>query len=153
MAASTTEVRLEEIGRELFDIVTQICLAALRGRRRNGDLKEVEFLTLNILQDHGTMIVGDIQRMLGILPAQMSRIIRSLENRERPLIACRINPRDKRKIDVCMTEAGERALQEYQALRVDRIVGLLRDLPDEEQEDLNRLVDKLHHLLERSPVP
>ena len=152
MVASTTEVRLEEIGRELFDIVTQICLAVLRGRRRTGDLKEVEFLTLNILQDHGTMIVGDIQRMLGILPAQMSRIIRSLENRERPLIACRINPRDKRKIDVCMTEAGERALQEYQALRVDRIVGLLRDLPEEEQDDLNRLVDKLHHLLERSPV-
>ena len=152
MVASTTEVRLEEIGRELFDIVTQICLAVLRGRRRTGDLKEVEFLTLNILQDHGTMIVGDIQRMLGILPAQMSRIIRSLENRERPLISCRINPRDKRKIDVCMTEAGERALHEYQALRVDRIVGLLRDLPEEEQDDLNRLVEKLHHLLERSPV-
>jgi hypothetical protein len=42
------------------------------------------------------------------LPAQMSRIIRSLEARERPMIVCRINPQDKRKIDVCLTAAGEK---------------------------------------------
>ena len=152
MVASGTAVRLEDMGRDLFDIVTQIGLTALRGRRRVGDLKEVEFLTLTLLQDHGTMIVGDIQRQLGVLPAQMSRIIRSLENRDRPLIACRINPRDKRKIDVCLTEAGERSLGEYQELRVNRIVGLLRDLPEEDQEDFTRLVDKLRGLLDRHPV-
>src|SRR5207249_2898522 len=112
----------EETGRDLFDVITQLCLASVRGRRRAGDLKEVEFLTLSILQDHGTMIVGEIQRQLGVLPAQMSRIIRSLEARERPLISCRINPRDKRKVDVCMTAAGEKALMEYQVARISRIV-------------------------------
>jgi DNA-binding MarR family transcriptional regulator len=152
MVASGTGVRLEETARELFDVVTQISLATLRGRRRTGDLKEAEFLTLTILQDHGTMIVGDIQRLLGVLPAQMSRIIRALEGRDRPYIACRINPRDKRKIDVCMTEAGERALQDYQATRVDRIVGILRDLPEDEQEEFNRIVDRLRALLERGTV-
>ena len=152
MVASGTALRLEDTARELFDLVTQISLATLRGRRRAGDLKEAEFLTLSILQDHGTMIVGDIQRQLGVLPAQMSRIIRALEARERPLINCRINPRDKRKIDVCMTDAGERALIDYQALRVDRIIGILRDLPEDEQEEFNRLVDKLRGLLERGPV-
>ena len=30
-----------------------------------GDLKEVEFLTLSLLQEHGTLIVGDIQIELG----------------------------------------------------------------------------------------
>ena len=89
------------------------------------------------------MIVGDIQRLLGVLPAQMSRIIRSLENRPTALIACRINPHDKRKIDVDMTEAGEKALLDYQALRVRRIVELLQDLPEEDQEDLVRLLDKI----------
>src|SRR4051812_35393704 len=150
--ATGTGHRVEEIAQDLFEVVTQICLSTLRGRRRGGGLKEVEFLTLSILQEHGTMIVGDIQRLLGVLPAQMSRIIRALEARDRPLIECRINPRDKRKIDVCLTEAGEHALLEYQALRVDRIVALLRDLPEEEQEDLSRLVDKLHGLLDRGPV-
>ena len=152
MIASGTAVRLEDTGRDLFDVITQLGLAAVRGRRRNGDLKEIEFLTLSILQDHGTMIVGEIQRQLGILPAQMSRIIRSLEARERPLISCRINPRDKRKVDVCMTAAGEKALMEYQDVRISRIVELLRELPEEDHEDLNRLVVKLHSLMDRGTV-
>jgi DNA-binding MarR family transcriptional regulator len=152
MVASGTGVRLEETARDLFEVVTQLGLTALRGRRRAGDLKEVEFFTLAILHAHGTMIVGDIQRLLGVLPAQMSRIIRSLENRERPLIACQINARDKRKVDVCLTTAGEKALSEYQATRTDRLVQILRVLPEDEQEDLNRLVDKLHGLLDRNHV-
>ena len=149
MVAITTGVPSEAIAQDLCEVVTQLSLAVPRGRRRAGDLKEIEFLTLAILQDHGTMTVGDIQRLLGVLPAQMSRIIRSLENRPQPLISCQINPRDKRKVDVCLTPVGSKALTEYQALRTDRLVELLRDLPEQEQEDLNRLVDKLHGLLER----
>ncbi len=152
MVASGTGVRLEATARDLFEVVTQLGLTALRGRRRSGDLKEVEFLTLAILQERGTMIVGDIQRLLGVLPAQMSRIIRSLETRTLPLIACQINPRDKRKVDVCLTPAGAKALMEYQATRTDRLIELLRALPADEQEDLNRLVDKLHGILERGPA-
>src|SRR5438270_14094499 len=130
MVASGTGVRLEETARDLFEVVTQLGLTALRGRRRSGDLKEVEFLTLAILQERGTMIVGDIQRLLGVLPAQMSRIIRALENRPQPLISCRINSRDKRKIDVCLTPFGEQALFDYQSARVRRIADCLRCLLD-----------------------
>jgi DNA-binding MarR family transcriptional regulator len=150
--ATGTGQRVEEIAQDLFGVVTRICLSALRGRRRGGDLKEVEFLTLSILQARGTMIVGDIQRLLGVLPAQMSRIIRSLEARDRPLIGCRINVHDKRKIDVCLTPAGEKALLDYQGARVGRLVALLRDLSDEDQDDLVRLVEKLGGLLERGPA-
>src|SRR5437762_781999 len=139
--------RTLDIAHELFEVVTQICLSTLGGRRRLGDLKEIEFLTLAILQANGTMIVGDIQRILGILPAQMSRVIRSLENRDRALIQCRINPRDKRKIDVCLTAHGEKALVEYQALRVGRIVERLQNLTDEDQDDLIRALNKLHGML------
>jgi DNA-binding MarR family transcriptional regulator len=95
------------------------------------------------------MIVGDIQRLLGVLPAQMSRIIRSLENRPGSLISCRINPNDKRKIDVRVTETGAKALLDYQSVRVQRIAELLHDLPEEDREDLTRLLDKVRVLLER----
>src|SRR5260370_16454592 len=118
--ATGTGHRLDEIAHELFQLVTQICLSTLRGRRRGGELKEVEFLTLSLLSSGGTMIVGDIQKMLGILPAQMSRVIRSLENRERPLIQCRINRGDKRKIDVCLTPPRENMPLKYQPKRVGR---------------------------------
>jgi len=149
MVATSAEFRLEDTARDLLEVMTHLSLTALRGRRRTGDLKEVEFLALAILSQHGTMIVGDIQKLLGVLPAQMSRIIRSLENRDRALIACHINSRDKRKVDVVATTAGEKALFEYQQARTSRLLTVLRELPEEDQQTLARLVEKLQGLLER----
>jgi len=142
--------RIDDVAHEVFEVVTQICLSTMRGRRRNGGLKEVEFLTLCLLQAHGTMIVGDIQRLLGVLPAQMSRVIRALENRDRPLIECRINLRDKRKIDVCLTGHGEKVLLEYQDSRVGRIIQRLHDISEADQEEISKGVHKLRGLLDRT---
>jgi DNA-binding MarR family transcriptional regulator len=153
MVASGSEMRVGALAENLFDVVTQFCLASPRGRRRTGDLKEVEFLTLSLLRHHETLIVGEIQRQLGILPAQMSRIIRSLEARERPLIACRINPHDKRKIDVALTPEGVAAFQEYQTARVRTITTLLGRLNGEDLDDLQRVLGKLHEALETAAPP
>lgn len=147
MVATGSEMRVQELAQELFDLITHFCMVSPRGRRRNGDLKEVEFLTLSLLQHHATLIVGDIQRQLGVLPAQMSRIIRSLEARERPLIACRINPHDKRKIDVALTSEGMSAFQDYQSNRIGSICNLLGKLSEEDHEDLQRLLAKLHEVV------
>ncbi len=143
MIASGSGPRLEELALDLFEFITHLGLVVPRGRRLAADLKEVEFLTLAILQERGTVIVGDIQRLLGVLPAQMSRIIRALEMRDPPLVVCQINASDKRKIDVQLTPAGDKARQDYQAVWVLRIMEVLRDLGDEDQEELTRLVDKL----------
>jgi DNA-binding MarR family transcriptional regulator len=155
MVATGPGIRLEEIAREVFEVLTHLGLTVPQRRRRAGDLKEIEFLTLALLHGRGTMIVGELQRRLGVLPAQMSRIIRALEDRDRPMIACHINSRDKRKVDVRMTPAGEKALLDYQSARVGRIADLLRDLPEEMQEDLGRLLDKLRELRAamRAPDP
>ncbi len=150
MAVSDTMVRVDELAQRLFDVFTQFCLAVPRGRRRLGDLKEVDTLTLSLLRQHGTMIVGDIQRLLGVLPAQMSRIIRSLETREQPFIACRINPTDKRKIDVVLTPAGQLAFQEYQTARICAISQLLTKMGEEDLDDLQILLGKMHDLLSHS---
>lgn len=149
MVVSSAGVRLEDVAHNLFEALTQLALVVPRGRRRTGDLKEVEFLTLSILQQHGTMIVGDIQRLLGVLPAQMSRIIRALETHPRPLINCRINPQDKRKIDVCLTSPGEKALHEYESHRVQSILEILHRFPEDELENLDVMLDKLRDVVDR----
>jgi DNA-binding MarR family transcriptional regulator len=136
-------IGVDGIARELFEVLQTLGLAAAQPRRRPGDLKEIEYLTLQFLHDRRTMIVGDIQKLLGVLPAQMSRIIRSLEQRDRPLIDCQINSQDKRKIDVQLTAAGEKALQDYQAARITRIAASLRDLSEDMLEEVARLLDKL----------
>ena len=150
MISNSAGMRLTETAHNLFDVMTQFCLVAPRGRRRLGDLKEVEFLTLALLHQHGTMIVGDIQRLLGVLPAQMSRIIRGLEGRSSPCIQCQINIQDKRKIDVTITEAGERALSDYEQHRIQGITDILRAMPEDERDQLNRMVEKLRSALESS---
>jgi DNA-binding MarR family transcriptional regulator len=151
MGASGTGVRFDDLAQTLFDVVTQFCLTAPRPRRRNGDLKEVEFLTLSILHHHETLIVGDIQRQLGVLPAQMSRIIRALEARDRPFITCRINAQDKRKIDVALTPAGVQAFRDYQSSRVRGITALLNRLPEDDLDDLQRLLVRIQEALEAQP--
>jgi DNA-binding MarR family transcriptional regulator len=150
-SSPTADKRTEELAQHLFDVITRFCLAVPRGRRRSGELKEIEFLTLSLLRQHQRMIVGDIQRHLGILPAQMSRIIRALESRNKPLIACRINAEDKRKIDVILTNEGMEAFKEYQSLQVQTIASLLEKLEPEEREELDRLVDRLRQMI-REPV-
>jgi DNA-binding MarR family transcriptional regulator len=147
MIANGTGVPLEDIAQRLIEVTAQLGLTLPRGRRRNGDLKEVEFLTLSLLRHHDSLIVGDIQRHLGVLPAQMSRIIRALEDRDRPLIACRINPQDKRKIDVALTPAGAKAFQEHRAARVRAVAVLLARLPEEDLDDLQRLLEKVQELI------
>jgi len=135
------------LAQQIVDLNNQISLAQPRVKRRNNGLKEMEFLTLCHLRNKDLMNVGDIQKLLGVLPAQMSRIIRSLENRDIALIACSINPLDKRKIDVALTEAGNRAFETHQTTRVSFVKELLIKLNSEEIEDLKRLVDRLSDLV------
>ena len=72
---------------------------------------------------------------------------RALESRDRPLIHCRINPQDKRKIDVCLTPEGSAAFQEYQTARIRGVAALLAKLPEEDLDDLQRLLNRLPDLI------
>jgi DNA-binding MarR family transcriptional regulator len=148
MVASGTGVRYELLAQSLFEAITQFCLAVPRSRRQPGELKEIEYLALTLLRHHEPQIVGDLQRQLGILPAQMSRIIRALEDREQPLIVCSINAHDKRKIDVGLTEEGLQACREHQAERVTAIAQLLARLSDTELEELSRLIERFRELVD-----
>lgn len=145
--SSVSGQRIEELAQDFFGLMTQLSLSTQSLQRRRVELKEFEFLTLCVLNTHPRMIVGEIQRLLGVLPAQMSRIIRSLESRQPPFIECQINPNDKRKIDVRLTPAGERALFDYQELRVQKLTNLFQNLSEEDQEDLSCWIQKISDLL------
>lgn len=145
--ATGIENRLESIAQDLFHVMTRVSLATQPIERRDNDLKDMEFLTLSILHSKQPMIVGDIQKILGVLPAQMSRIIRALENRELPLIACQINAYDKRKIDVRLTDEGEKMLNEYQHIRVERLSKLLAHTKSDDQQEIQNLLNRLQKVL------
>jgi len=89
------------------------------------------------------MTVGEIQKQIGVLPAQMSRIIRALESKSEPLIECKINPGDKRKINVELTPIGAKAHQSYRQLKLGSIEKMLLELDDQDREEFMRILRKI----------
>jgi DNA-binding MarR family transcriptional regulator len=141
--------QLEAIAQEMFRL--NFMFWTLRHRNRITDpfdLTDPEFVTLDTLAERGMCTVGEIQQVLDVRPAQMSRIIRSLENKlAKALIACSINPTDKRKINVSITEQGRKARDDYKSRWISSNVKLLKGLSDSEQVELERLINRFHQIM------
>lgn len=137
---------LKDFVEEIFSLSKDFWVAQSQARgRHETEITETEFLTLDLLlRSEETLTVGDIQRKIGVLPAQMSRVIRSLENKgDHALIACKINQADKRKIDVELTEAGRKAHEQYRGVKLASTERMLLDLDEQDRKDFMRILRKI----------
>jgi len=134
--------QLQEFAQELFEMSKDIWAAQSKAKTNDQtELTETEFLALDLLVNGQPQTVGDLQKQIGILPTQMSRVIRALENKsEGPLIRCQINQQDKRKVDVELTEAGRQAHQAYRQYKLGSIQRLLTGLSEQDRSELVRIV-------------
>lgn len=134
--------QLNQLADEVFELTTVV--AALRSRTRKADpeeLSETEFVVLDLLAKHGTMTVGDIQREIGVLPAQMSRLIRALESKSTgPLVRCSINEQDRRKIDVALTDHGRNEHDSYRTARRATTLEFLGHINPEDRVVFMRII-------------
>ena len=134
---------LEDLAEEVFELSTMSSI--VRHSSKTGaagrQLSEAEFLAMDALAKESPLTVGAIQRAVGVLPAQMSRIVRALEDREEAaLIACEINPKDRRQIDVKLTAAGRKAYRAYRQVRLGQTMEVLRELSPVDREEFMRLL-------------
>lgn len=138
---------LEAMADEIFDL-SKIASTA-RARARTGDpeeLSEAEFLALDLLAPRDVLTVGDIQKRIGVLPAQMSRIIRSLEAKGGDgFVRCGINPDDRRKINVCISTKGRSAHKSYRAARRRFTVEILRNLAPADRKLFMRILSQIRN--------
>ena len=142
MSDCPTEVSLKRMAEEIFSFTKESWLSRLAARHQGEDqLSETQFLTLDFLVTFGEpQTVGDIQRNIHVVPAQMSRIIRSLEGDfDSPLIRCELNQTDKRRIDVCMTEDGRKAYWEFLNDRLERTCRLLAAISERDRAEFVRI--------------
>lgn len=140
---------LEQMAEEIFLLTVESWRRRTSSRQSEQiDLSESQYLTLDVLYHAAAVLhVGEIQRAIGVLPAQMSRIIRSLEaGFDRPLIRCELNQADKRKIDVRITPEGREYFENYRALRVQRTVKTLNKLPEQDRRDFVRICGMIREL-------
>ena len=142
---AAAEQQLEELAEEIFELSKISWSARNQARKRSEyDISETEFLSLEALARAAPMTVGELQRHVEVLPAQMSRIIRSLENKpDGPLIVCSINPVDKRKVDVQLTEAGRSVVRAYRSARLTSISEALAGLDERDRAEFIRILRRI----------
>ncbi|NOX58301.1 MAG: MarR family transcriptional regulator [Planctomycetes bacterium] len=138
--------QLEALSDEIFDLTNIIARARAqsRGNKDVETLTETENITLDLLRKAPVMTVGEIQKAVGVLPAQMSRIVRSLEDKNgAAYIECKINAKDRRMIDVSITPKGRKALEAYRKARMAMITTILSVLDHDECDEFMRILRKM----------
>jgi len=136
---------IRNLALQMFDMTTHAWLASQREKMKGGyDLSESEFLALAALEHVASLSVGELRQHVGVLPAQMSRVIKALEQRyDEKLVLCAINPQDKRKIDVSITPTGRRAVEAYRRAKIMTTVTALNSLSDEDLAAFTRILSKI----------
>lgn len=109
--------------------------------RQTAELTEPEFLALDHLVEAGTATVGQIQRQIGVLPAQMSRHLRRL--RSAGFVTCQINRDDRRKVNVAITQSGGAVHAKYRRAKLAPIIAALERLTEHERSQFMGLVQKM----------
>lgn len=152
LSDTQNENQLDALGEEVFELTKIVARARAQASNKHVEtLTETENLTLDLLSKQDVMTVGQIQKAVGVLPAQMSRIVRSLEDKGgSAYIECNINPKDRRMINVSITAAGQKALNSYRKARLAMILKILSVLDHDEREDFMGMLRKMRQNISNS---
>ena len=135
---------LDHMAQEIFELYLLIAIARARRPTGTDDLSETEFLTLDILSKEQALTIGDVQKRIGVLPAQMSRIVRSLEEQSgRGYVECNINAQDRRRIDVSLTRTGLDAHERYRSVRLASMHHILSVLNSDDRTHFMRTLRQI----------
>ena len=139
-----TKETLDKMAAEVFELYRLIAIARSRRPAGPDNLSETEYLTLDVLSKDQPLSIGDVQRRIGVVPAQMSRIVRALEEQGgRGYVECQINPADRRKIDISLTSAGSKALEHYRQTRLSSMYEVLAVLAPEDRLHFMRILRQI----------
>lgn len=142
--ASKPESALEDMALEIFELYLLIAVARSRRRSCDGDLSETEFLTLDLLSKEQPQTIGAVQKRIGVVPAQMSRIVRALEEQGgHGYVESKINPSDRRRIDISLTASGAGAHEKYRATRLSSMQQILEVLNPKDRTDFMRILRQI----------
>ncbi len=146
---SSDSEQIQQMAEQVFELMVLSWISPETGNEEaKWDLSEPEILTLELLTKCERMSVGDIQRAIGVATTKMSRIIRRLEREtDEPLVECKLNPEERRKIDVSITEVGRQAHRAYRATKMAGIMEVLAEMPESDRAEFMRLLGTIRERL------
>ncbi len=141
---------MDQMVEEIFELTKLIYTARSRQQSGPDELSETEFLTIDLLAKESCLTIGAIQKRVGVAPAQMSRIVRALEEQGgRGYVECKINPQDRRRVDVVLTDAGKKAHATYRTARLTSMYEVLRVLAPQDRLEFMRMMRQLRTTFEQ----
>ncbi len=146
------DTTVQQLALQIFEVSRRTWFGSQREKFKGGyDLSESEFLALDALEDAESMSVGQLRKHVGVLPAQMSRVLKALEQRyDEKLVICSINPEDKRKIDVSITARGRRAVDAYRRSKIKASIDALDSLTDRDLSNLSTILAKVEQAFDEA---
>lgn len=105
------------------------------------DGKSSQTRILRILRKHGAMTQRELTEQLDIRPGSASEILKKLETSG--WITRRSNPKDRRTVDIALSDAGTAHLNENDANSPDAGRSPLSCLTEEEKQQLLALLEKI----------
>jgi len=145
-----TQKAIDRMADEIFELYRLIALQRSRQPAGPEDLSETEFLTLDVLTREKLLSIGDVQKRIGIVPAQMSRIVRSLDkNGGKGFIECQINASDRRRIDISITSDGKEAYDRFRQARLGSMYAILNILSPDDRDSFMRIMNQLRSAFEK----
>jgi len=140
---------LDSMVEEIFGLFKLVASARSRRDSSTGDLSETEFLALDVLSRSAPLSIGEVQKVVGVVPAQMSRVVRALEvEGGRGYVECKINPQDRRRIDLSLTESGRKAYEAYRRSRLGSFYTVLEALDPDDRADFMRMLKRIRKAFE-----
>lgn len=121
-----------------------------RTKEIGNNMKGEAFTLLYLAFTKKPVTPGDIVNAMEISSARVAAVLNSLEKKE--LISREIDPCDRRKILVKLTEAGQKKADDCREFSVKMVSMMMEQLGEEDTMHLIRIVGKLSGFLENLPV-
>ncbi len=132
-------VEVQDLTRDLLDLQMEEPRAMLRFREMASAEGE-DLILLCLLHTGDSMLAGDLADLTGLTSGRIANILRRLE--ERGYISRTQGMRDRRKVHVSLTGAGEEKSRQVLLEAGENWSGLLEDLGTEDAGSLVRILKR-----------
>ncbi len=146
MATNNTQNSREdaELVMETVSMVTRTIRAEMR-KNRPDEMSMQQFRALGVVQRHSGASLTVLAGHLGLTLASASKLVAGLVSQG--LLTRTDLPEDRRKLELCVTEAGSHALELGRASALGRLAEVLAALDDPDLVAVKQAMGVLHRAL------
>ena len=108
---------------------------------RLSEFQTRELFALEILGAQPWISMSELASFLNTAANTMTGVVNRMVRRK--LVQRRNSEKDRRVVEIALTESGERIYQEYLRLHLDYVEGLMQVLTDEESQQYITLIEKM----------